>query len=136
MPGPDRHATPALGERQARRLRTGLLVALGLGVLTAGAAVWGLATVVPDDRKALPYFVMVTAIAAVVLGASTFALRLLPARSSAARSACLVSGGILVLLALPLVGFGLGVLMPVVGLTLVFVCLSADDPAATGPRRR
>ncbi|MDN4174018.1 hypothetical protein QWY28_13740 [Nocardioides sp. SOB77] len=114
-------------EDRARRLRLALYVALGVGVLVAAFAVWVLVGVLPDDGGAATYAVSLVVSALLVLGSTGLALRLLPARTAPAKRAC-VAVGVLLLPASVLVG-QLGFVAIVVGLSVLFLALIADDPA-------
>lgn len=110
-----------------RRLRMALYVALGIGAVVAAFAVWVLVGVLPDDSGALTYAVSLTVAAVVVLGVTGFALRALPARTAEAKRWCVVVG-VLLLPVSVLLG-QLGFVTIVVGLSVLFLALIADDPS-------
>lgn len=112
---------------RARRLRMALWVALGVGVVVAALAVWVLVGVLPDDGDAATYAVSLVVAAVVLLGTTTLALRVLPSRTVAARRAC-IAVGVLLLPVSVLVG-QLGFVTIVVGLSVLFLALIADDPS-------
>ncbi|MDN4161811.1 hypothetical protein [Nocardioides abyssi] len=119
--------TVVYSQDRTRRLRMALYVALGLGVVVAALAVWILVGVLPDDSGALTYAVSLTAAAVVVLGVTTFALRALPSRTVEAKRWCVAVGVVLIPVSV-LLG-QLGFVTIVVGLSVVFLALIADDPA-------
>lgn len=111
---------------RVRRLRVVVWVALVVGVLLGGLAAWILAGVLPDDPDALTYAVMLTVATTAVLGSSATALRLLPTRTVQARRACVATGVVLVPCSF-LLG-PLGFVSILLGLSLLFLALIADDP--------
>ncbi|MEV7431720.1 MULTISPECIES: hypothetical protein [unclassified Nocardioides] len=131
MPATDR-PTVVYSQDRARRLRIALLVALGVGVAVAALAAWVLVDVLPEDGGAATYAVSLSVAAVAVLGLTALALRSLPARGAAARRAC-VAVGVALLPCSVLVG-QLGFVTIVVGLSLLFLALIADDPDLAAKR--
>ena len=120
-------------EERGGLLRLLLGVVVALGALVAVLAVFIL--VDGDDRAA---GVLAVAVAGVLLAASGTSLWLLSRRSPSAKPATVVTGVLSVLSGIALAGSWLALLLPVLGVGLLFLALSADEPArpAGGKGRR
>ncbi|WP_435741713.1 hypothetical protein [Nocardioides sp. SYSU DS0663] len=117
---------------RVRRLRLALRVALGVGVVVAALALWGLVVVLPDGGSGWPFPVLLLAAGAALVAAPAISLRRLPARDAAAKRASIVSGALLLPCSL-LLG-QLGFVLVVIGLAVLFLALIADDPEIGGAR--
>jgi len=107
------------------RLRLVLAIVVAIAVLVAVFAAFILAG---GDDRAAGVFAMV--LAALLLGASGSALRLLGAADRSAKIATVTTGVLCVLCGLGLAGTWLAFLLPLIGLGLLFLALIPDDPEA------
>jgi peptidoglycan/LPS O-acetylase OafA/YrhL len=108
---------------RVRRLRLVLAIVVGIGVLVAVLAVFVLAS--GDD---LGPGVFTLAVAALLLGASGAALRQLGEAGRGAKVAAVTTAALCVLCGVGLAGSWLALLLPVLGLGLLFLALIPDDP--------
>jgi peptidoglycan/LPS O-acetylase OafA/YrhL len=108
---------------RVRRLRLVLAIVVGIGVLLAVLSVFVLAS--GDDVRAGIFALVV---AGLLLGASGAALNLLGEAGRGAKVASVSTGALCVLCGVGLAGSWLALLLPVLGLGLLFLALIPDDP--------
>lgn len=114
-----------MSESRARALRRLMLLTVGIAVVLAVVAVL---LFLDEDYRAYAAVVLGVALAH---GASAgFTLRALPARGEAARRGSIVTGALLLLLSLPLIGIFLGLITAVAGIGVLFVTLSREPEPA------
>jgi len=107
------------------RLRLVLAIVVAVAVLVVILAAFILAS---GDDRAAGVFAMI--VAALLLGASGAALKLLGEAGRGAKIATVTTGVLSVLSGLALAGTWLAFLLPLVGLGLLFLALIPDDPEA------
>ncbi len=116
--------------RRARALHVALWVAF---VPSALVALGALAEIVADARDLpdrLPLVVARALVGLVLVGLCVLALRRLEARDRGARTACLLLGLALIVLAVPLFGLVVAFVMPLSGVALLALALVPGPVAA------
>jgi len=106
------------------RLRLVLAIVVAIAVLVAVLAAFVLAS---GDRTA---GLVALVVAGLLLGASGAALKLLGEAGRGAKIATVATGVVCVLSGLVLVGTWLALLLPLLGLGVLFLALIPDDPEA------
>jgi hypothetical protein len=113
-----------LSEARTRGIRRLLWVTVALGVVLLAAS----ALVLDAGRDRYAVTVLVDGL--VVLAAATVTLRLLGSRARAARGVAILTGVLLLLLAIPVAQIWIGIVMAITAVGLLFVIFSAEqDPA-------
>jgi drug/metabolite transporter (DMT)-like permease len=108
---------------RANRLRWVLAIVVALGVLAAVLAAFVLAD---EDHRAAGIFALVAA--GLLLASSGTALKLLRDADQRAKPASVITGVVCVLAGIGLAGTWLALLLPLLGLGLLFLALVSDDP--------
>jgi hypothetical protein len=111
--------TDVIGADRAKGIRRLLYVAVACGVLLALFAVIAASS---NTR----YAVTLGVSAAVLLASAGLTLRALPGRGAGALRGAIVTGALMLLLALPAVQIWVGLLMAVCGVGILFVALSKE----------
>lgn len=112
-----------MSESRARALKRLMLGTVGIAVVLVVIA--GLLFLDEDYRG---YATVVLGIALILASSAGFTLRALAERGDAARRGSLLTGALLLLLSLPLIGVFVGLITAVTGIGVLFVTL-AKEPA-------
>lgn len=124
MSGPVSAEPEFLSPARSKVLRRLLYVTLGIAVLVALLALPGL---IGDFQR---YVVTLLVIAAILGTVGGLALRAVQARTDAARGLCILTGVLLLLLSLPLVGILVGLFTAVLGIGLLVVVFAPERDQA------
>jgi hypothetical protein len=117
------------GADRVRRLRTALVVAVGLGALTGVIALL-VATQVEEDGAGT-YAVVLGIVSFGAILWSVISWRLLEVPTRTAKRAVILTGALLLLFALPTFQVIVGLFYVVLGLVLIFLAVIAEEGAAT-----
>jgi hypothetical protein len=112
------------GPARVRRIRIALGAAVALGMLSGVFAV--LVATRSDEDGAGVYAAVLGVVSAGTVAWSLITWRLLDAPDRTAKRAAILTGALLLLFALPTVGFFLGLLFALLGLTTLFLALISD----------
>ena len=115
---------------RARRLR---IVSWIVAVLAALLAVFSIALAVGGDGDKRATGIFSLCVAAVLLGVSVLAIRLLPGRDRPAKRSAVAAGIVSLLAGLMLAGTWLSFVLPLVALGLLFLALLPDENADDEP---
>ena len=111
---------PAITEDRVTGIKLLLRLAIGLAVVLL---LFAFRAATEGSEQ---YAVTLTVVGVLVLAAAWFSLRALPARDVRARRGAIVTGVLMVLLALPAVQIWVGIVMAIAGVGLLFVIFSRE----------
>jgi hypothetical protein len=117
-------AEAAISEEKAKGIRRLLLVTIGFAAVLVLCA----ALLVGNDYRG--YAVVVLLIAVALGGSAWVSMRALREQSPSARRACILTGVLLLLLSVPLVPIGIGLLTAVTGIGVLVVVFAPEHAAS------
>jgi hypothetical protein len=117
------------GPARVRRIRIALGAAVALGMLSGVFAV--LVATRSDEDGAGVYAAVLGVVSAGTVAWSLITWRLLDTPDRTAKRAAVLTGALLLLFALPTVGFFMGLLFALLGLTTLFLALISDGDSGT-----
>ena len=121
-------ATAVYGDDRVRRLRIALGSLAGTALVGLVLGLYVLIAAESGDTDARRSGIVLSALSAVLLGASTATWGRLPRRTAGVRRAAAACGVLALLSALPTAGLILGFVWAVIGLGVVFLAIGPDEP--------